>query len=136
MAFVLFQRRWKTVFQVINRSVKLYSENSLRVSFVSPQFYQQEAKIPEDKPILAIRKESKETPPSISVATVLEATKNIIQMEKVIQVDEVEKVEVRETNNPSLQIHYRYNVNSAMDYVPMPSYNNSLTWDHMSSLYT
>ena len=79
--------------------------------------------------------EEKETHSPTSASTVVATISSAIQTEKVVSVNEVDKVETVETSKPNNKIIRGYNVNIAMDRVSMPSYNNSLSWDHMSSLY-
>ena len=146
MAFVLFLCKCKTGFQVKDRYEKLYSSYTPRISSSFSLVYNQEVNLPEENAIVVTKLEKEETIPPTSAAivigttesttTVETATESPIQTEKVAtEGEEVEVVEEEEESNLDSLERQDSNVNIAMARVRMPTYDNSLSWDHMSSLY-
>lgn len=56
-----------------------------------------------------------------------------ISTELTVEVQEVQ--EVQEVTSPPSRRKRRFNVDREMDRIPPPTFNHSLSWDYMSSLY-
>ena len=161
MAFVLFLCKCKTGFQVKDRYEKLYSSYTPRVSSSFSLVYNQEVNLPEENAIVVTKLEKEETIPPTSAAVVVTTTESTTTVETVeeraetvetvetatestttvetatespIQTEKVATEGEEESNLDSLE-RQDSNVNIAMARVRMPTYDNSLSWDHMSSLY-
>ena len=158
MAFVLFLCKCKTGFQVKDRYEKLYSSYTSRVSSSFSLVYNQEVNLPEENAIVVTKLEKEETIPPTSAAVVVTTTESTTTVaaatesaaivigttestttvetatESPIQTEKVATEGEEESNLDSLE-RQDSNVNIAMARVRMPTYDNSLSWDHMSSLY-